>query len=216
MSEVKTNIAAALLEIKAVRLQPQDPFTWASGWKSPVYCDNRLALSYPALRATIRDQLVDHIRANFPEANGVAGVATAGIPQGALVADQLDLPFIYVRSKPKAHGLTNQIEGRIQEDLSYIVVEDLISTGGSSIKAIDAIRAAGGKVAGLVSIFTYGFPQAGEAMENANIKANSLVDLNELLAKAVEIEYISPAEMEVINVWRKDPATWSPSAPIDQ
>ncbi len=216
MSEAKTNIAAGLLAIQAVRLQPQDPFTWASGWKSPVYCDNRIALSYPALRTAIRDQLVARIRGTFPEATGVAGVATAGIPQGALVADQLQLPFIYVRSKPKAHGLSNQIEGRIQQDLSYVVVEDLISTGGSSIKAIDAIRAAGGKVAGLISIFTYGFPLAAEAMTAADIPNTSLADLNELLAKAVEIEYISPAEMEVINAWRKDPASWSPSATIDQ
>lgn len=216
MSEETTNIAAGLLEIKAVRLQPQNPFTWASGWKSPVYCDNRLALSYPGLRAAIRNQLVNRIREIFPEANGVAGVATAGIPQGALVADQLDLPFIYVRSKPKGHGLTNQIEGQLQEDLSYVVVEDLISTGGSSLKAIEAIRAAGGKVAGLISIFTYGFPQAEEAMAGGNVKTSSLINLNEMLAKAVEIKYISPAEMEVINAWRKDPAAWAPSASIDQ
>ena len=215
MSAQPLHIAAGLLEIAAVRLQPDNPFTWASGWKSPVYCDNRLTLSYPELRSAIRDQLAERIRNVFPEATGVAGVATAGIPQGALVADQLNLPYIYVRSKPKAHGLTNQIEGRLQPELKYIVVEDLISTGGSSIKAVEAIRAAGGTVAGLISIFTYGFPQASQNMEAAKVKASSLTDLNELLEKAVEIEYISPAEMEVIDAWRKDPANWSPKASVE-
>ena len=212
MSATTTNISAGLLEIKAVRLRPDDPFTWASGWKSPVYCDNRLTLSYPWLRSAIRDQLAEHIRTHYPEADGVAGVATAGVPQGALVADALGLPYIYVRSKPKGHGMTNQIEGRLQPELKYIVIEDLISTGGSSIKAVEAIREAGGTVAGLLSIFTYGFPQASQNIEAANLKASSLADLNELLEKAVEIEYISPAEMEVINTWRKDPANWSPAA----
>ncbi len=216
MSEVETNIASALLEIKAVRLQPRHPFTWASGWKSPVYCDNRITLSYPELRSAIRDQLVTRIRTTFPEAMGIAGVATAGIPQGVLVAEQLNLPFIYVRSKPKDHGLSNQIEGRIQQDLSYVVVEDLISTGGSSIRAINAIRAAGGRVVGLISIFNYGFPLAVEAMAAADIPHTALTYLNELLTKAVKIEYISPAEMGIINAWRKDPSSWSPSAATDQ
>lgn len=210
MNGAATNIAESLLKIKAVRLQPSDPFTWASGWKSPVYCDNRTTLSHPELRNVIRDALTAKAKEAFPDADGVAGVATAGIPQGALVADQLELPFIYVRSKPKAHGLTNQIEGQLDPSLKYLVVEDLVSTGGSCIKAVDAIRAAGGQVAGVISVFTYGFPHAEQAFEAAGIPCISLLNLEVLLGKAVENNYISPLEMEVIDTWRKDPANWKP------
>lgn len=208
--QAATKIAESLLKIKAIRLKPENPFTWASGWQSPVYCDNRLTLSFPELRSLIRDELVGLVRKEFPEATGVAGVATAGIPQGALVADALNLPFIYIRSKPKGHGLTNQIEGQIDPDLSYIVVEDLVSTGGSSLKAIEALRAAGGKVAGIVSVFTYGFPQAGQAFSEADVPFQSLLNLDVLLEKALEIDYISGPESDLIGRWRLDPANWSP------
>lgn len=211
MENAATIIAESLLKIKAVRLEPANPFTWASGWKSPVYCDNRMTLSHPAVRNLIRDELVAHVRKSFPNSTGVAGVATAGIPQGALVADGLGLPFIYVRSKAKAHGLTNQIEGELDPTLSYVVVEDLVSTGGSSIKAVEAIQAAGGHVEAVISVFNYGFPHAEAAFEAAGVPCKSLVYLEDLLGKAVEIDYISPLEMEVISAWRKDPANWSPA-----
>jgi orotate phosphoribosyltransferase len=209
MMEKVTNIAEFLLKIKAVRLQPDAPFTWASGWKSPVYCDNRLTLSYPELRTMVCEALVELIRMRFPQANGVAGVATAGIPQGVLVADRMQLPFIYIRSAPKSHGMTNQVEGRIEPGRRYVVVEDLISTGGSSIKAVEALRAAGGTVEGVVSVFNYGFPHADHAFESADCAFSELLTLDTLLRKAAEIDYIQPAEMEVIRDWRKDPEAWS-------
>ena len=209
MTEKVTNIAEFLLKIKAVRLQPEAPFTWASGWKSPVYCDNRLALSYPELRTLVRDALVELVRTRFPEADAVAGVATAGIPQGALVADQMNAPFIYVRSAPKAHGLSNQVEGRIEPERTYIVVEDLISTGGSSIKAVEALRASGAKVAGVVAVFNYGFSHADKAFQAADCPFAALVNLDILLQKATEIDYIQPAEMGIIREWRNDPEKWT-------
>jgi len=215
MDTISTNIAESLLKIKAVLLKPNDPFTWASGWKSPVYCDNRLTLSYPDLRKHITKRLADLVKNHFPATTGVAGVATAGVPQGALVADALDQPFIYVRSKAKGHGRNNLIEGQIEAGGHYVVVEDLISTGGSSIKAVEAVKEAGGHVTGVISIFTYGFPQAMEAFSSINTPHQSLVDLNELLEKAVEIDYISSAEMVVIDTWRKAPAQWAPQATIE-
>jgi orotate phosphoribosyltransferase len=209
MMEKVTNIAEFLLKIKAVRLQPEAPFTWASGWKSPVYCDNRLTLSYPELRTMVCEALVELVRMRFPKADGVAGVATAGIPQGVLVADRMGLPFIYVRSAPKSHGLTNQVEGRVEPERRYVVIEDLVSTGGSSIKAVEALRAAGGVVEGVVSVFNYGFPHAENAFAAADCPFSELLTLDTLLRKAAEINYISPAEMEVIRDWRKDPEAWS-------
>lgn len=203
------NIAAFLLEIKAVKFQPQEPFTWASGWKSPVYCDNRLTLSYPALRSMVCDALVELVQKRFPDADGIAGVATAGIPQGVLVADRLNLPFLYIRSAPKSHGLTNQVEGRIESGKRYVVVEDLISTGGSSIKAVEALRREGGTVEGVAAVFNYGFPHADEAFSNASCPFAALLNLDILLEKANEIHYIQPAEMEVIREWRKDPQAWT-------
>jgi orotate phosphoribosyltransferase len=155
------------------------------------------------------EALVELIRMRFPQANGVAGVATAGIPQGVLVADRMQLPFIYIRSAPKSHGMTNQVEGRIEPGRRYVVVEDLISTGGSSIKAVEALRAAGGTVEGVVSVFNYGFPHADHAFESADCAFSELLTLDTLLRKAAEIDYIQPAEMEVIRDWRKDPEAWS-------
>lgn len=209
MSDQVTKIAEFLLEIQAVRFQPDQPFTWASGWKSPVYCDNRLTLSYPALRTLVCDALVDMIMREFPEADGVAGVATAGIPQGVLVADRMNLPFLYIRSAPKSHGLTNQVEGRIEPGRKYVVIEDLISTGGSSIKAVEALRREGGEVVGVAAVFNYGFPHADSAFESAGCRFEALLGLDILLEKATEIHYIQPADMEVIRMWRKDPQEWT-------
>lgn len=212
MGNTRTKIAEALLRIKAVRLNPANPFQWASGWLSPIYCDNRQTLSYPEIRSLVRDAFVAEVGASFPDADGVAGVATAGIPHGALLADALDLPFIYVRSKAKGHGLNNQIEGVLDPAKSYVVIEDLVSTGGSSLKAVDAIRAAGGKVTGLISVFNYGFPQAAQAFAEAKVEAKSLTGLEELLQKATENNYIQAAEMETILRWKNAPQDWSPAA----
>jgi orotate phosphoribosyltransferase len=209
MEATPTKIAEQLLIIKAVRLQTENPFTWASGWRSPVYCDNRLTLSFPALRAAVTEALVKLIQKNYPHASGVAGVATAGIPQGALVADRLGLPYIYIRSEAKKHGMGNQIEGRLQPELDYVVIEDLISTGGSSLAAVQALRAAGGKVAGIAAMFDYGFAHAAAAFGAADVQCHALVGLDDLLAKAVEISYIQPGEMAVIQDWRKDPVSWT-------
>lgn len=209
LSAKVTKIAEYLLKIKVVRLQPESPFTWASGLKSPVYCDNRLSLSFPEVRNLVRDCLLEAIQERFPQATGVAGVATAGIPQGALVADHLGLPFIYIRSKSKGHGLNNQIEGQIDPEIGYIVIEDLVSTGGSSLKAVEALQAAGGNVVGVMSVFSYGFPVAEAAFAGAGIPLYSLLDMDVLLKKAVEIEYIKPEELEVIRTWREDPRKWS-------
>ncbi len=209
MEATSAKIAEELLKIKAVRLQPENPFTWASGWRSPVYCDNRLTLSYPALRAVVTEALVALIQKNYPHATGVAGVATAGIPQGALVADRLGLPYIYIRSEAKKHGMGNQIEGRLQPELNYVVIEDLISTGGSSLAAVQALRAAGGQVAGIAAMFDYGFGHSVTAFGEADVRCHALVGLNDLLAKAVEISYIQPVEMAVIQDWRKDPVAWT-------
>ena len=209
MEATSAKIAEELLRIKAVRLQPENPFTWASGWRSPVYCDNRLTLSYPALRALVTDALVNLIKKNYPQATGVAGVATAGIPQGALVADRLGLPYIYIRSEAKKHGMGNQIEGRLQPELSYVVIEDLISTGGSSLAAVQALRAAGGNVTGIAAMFDYGFGHSAAAFGEAGVTCHALVGLEQLLAKAVEISYIQPGEMDVIQEWRQDPVAWT-------
>lgn len=209
MENLNTNIAEELLKIKAVQLRPGDPYRWASGWRSPVYCDNRLTLSYPALRHAITTALVELIGRHYPGASGVAGVATAGIPQGALVADRLGLPFIYIRSEAKKHGMGNQIEGRLELDRHYVVVEDLISTGGSSLAAVRALKAAGGQVLGVAAMFDYGFPQAAEAFMQEGLPCHALVGLEQLLAKAVEIHYIQPRELELVQDWRRDPVAWT-------
>lgn len=209
MEATPAKIAEQLLKIKAVQLRPENPYRWASGWRSPVYCDNRLTLSYPALRAAVTTALVELVQGEHPEATGVAGVATAGIPQGAWVADRLGLPFIYIRSEAKKHGMGNQIEGRLQEELRYVVVEDLISTGGSSLAAVKALQAANGHVAGVVAMFDYGFPHAIRAFQEAGVACHSLVKLDDLLAKAVEMHYIQPAEMALVQEWRADPVAWT-------
>ena len=200
------HIAAHLLEIGAVFLQPNDPFTWSSGLKSPIYCDNRLTLSYPAIRKEIAQGLSQLIQAHFKEVDVIAGTATAGIPHAAWVSDLLDLPMCYVRSKAKGHGKGNQIEGKIAEGQKVVVVEDLISTGGSAITAALALREAGCEVLGVVSIFTYGLEAGITKLAAANIKAYALSDYPSLVEVALEKNVISTDDLEKLESWRKDPS----------
>lgn len=205
-----SEIASKLLEIEAIRLQPTKPFTWASGWKSPIYCDNRLSLSYPEVRTYIKECLTAVVKNHFPTAESIAGVATAGIPQGALLADALDLPFIYVRSKPKGHGMENMIEGKVTPGQKVVVVEDLVSTGGSSLKAVTDLKAAGFEVLGMVAIFTYGFEVARTNFENAGVRLICLSDYSAMLPQALANDYIDDNTLASLVEWRKDPASWKP------
>lgn len=209
MESIKNLLAAKLLEIKAVKLQPSAPFTWASGWKSPIYTDNRKTLSFASVRSFVKLELCHAIQENFPEAEAVAGVATGAIAQGALVADQLGLPYCYVRPKPKDHGMGNQIEGELPTGSKVIVVEDLISTGGSSLKAVDALRKAGFEVIGMVASFTYGFPVAEEAFKEAGVKLITLSDYEHVVAEAAKTGYIKDEDMATLKEWRKSPSTWN-------
>ena len=206
--ETAREVALELLKIKAIRLNPEMPFTWASGWKSPIYCDNRLSLSYPELRTNLKKKLADLILKNYPQVEVIAGVATAGIPQGALVADELEVPMIYVRSKPKGHGLTNQIEGKIDPGNKVVVVEDLVSTGGSSLKAVSALKEAGLEVLGMVAIFTYGFSLSKENFVKEGVSCYCLSDYSSMLEAALEEDYISSQQLEILKTWRIDPANW--------
>lgn len=208
MKKVETEFAARLLEVQAVKVQPDAPFTWASGWKSPFYCDNRKTLSYPELRTFVKDNLTELVKANFGAADAVAGVATGAIAQGALVADALELPFCYVRSKAKDHGMGNLIEGTLPEGSKVVVVEDLISTGGSSLKAVEALRAAGFEVVGMVAAYTYGFPIAEQAFKEAGVKLVTLTNYEAVVATATEVGYISEDQHATLDEWRKDPAHW--------
>jgi len=209
MDILKKDFASKLLKIKAIKLQPKNPFTWASGWKSPFYCDNRKTLSYPDLRDYVKLEIVHVILDQFPEAEAIAGVATGAIPQGALVADELHLPFVYVRSKPKDHGLENLIEGELKPGMKVVVIEDLISTGGSSLKAVEAIRKNGCEVIGMVASYTYGFPVAEKAFADAQVKLVTLTDYDHVVAQALETGYIAESDVEVLHQWRKDPAHWN-------
>ncbi|MBQ6210027.1 MAG: orotate phosphoribosyltransferase [Prevotella sp.] len=209
MDKLKKAFAAKLLNIKAIKLQPNNPFTWASGWKSPFYCDNRKTLSFPDLRNYVKLELTHAILDKFPQVEAIAGVATGAIPQGALVADELHLPFVYVRSKPKDHGMQNLIEGELTPGTKVVVVEDLISTGGSSLKAVEAIRANGNEVIGMVASYTYGFPVAIEAFKNANVELVTLTDYEHVVAEALETGYILESDVALLNEWRKDPAHWN-------
>lgn len=201
--------AAKLLTVKAIKLQPEDPFTWASGWKSPFYCDNRKTLSFPDLRTFVKVELTRIILENFPEAEAVAGVATGAIAQGALVADALALPFAYVRSKAKDHGMANLIEGALKPGTKVVVVEDLISTGGSSLKAVEALRAAGYEVVGMVASYTYGFPVAEQAFADAQVKLITLTNYEAVVTEALRTGYISEDQVPMLHEWRKDPAHWN-------
>ena len=208
MDTLKSAFASRLLKINAIKLQPNTPFTWASGWKSPFYCDNRKTLSYPELRNYVKIELVHTILDHFPEVEAIAGVATGAIPQGALVADALNLPFVYVRNKPKDHGLENLIEGELKAGMKVVVVEDLISTGGSSLKAVEAIRNNACEVIGMVASYTYGFPVAKKAFKDAQIKLVTLTDYEHVVDEALKTGYIDDSDVEVLHEWRKDPAHW--------
>lgn len=209
MNTLESIFAAKLLNVKAIKLQPANPFTWASGWKSPFYCDNRKTLSFPDLRTFVKVELTRTILENFPEAEAVAGVATGAIAQGALVADALGLPFAYVRSKAKDHGMANLIEGELQPGTKVVVVEDLISTGGSSLKAVEALRAAGYEVVGMVASYTYGFPVAEQAFADANVKLITLTNYEAVVAEALRTGYIAEDQVPMLHEWRKDPAHWN-------
>ena len=208
MDTLKKDFASKLLNVKAIKLQPNDPFTWASGWKSPFYCDNRKTLSYPGLRNFVKLELVHAVLEHFPEAEAVAGVATGAIAQGALVADELNLPFVYVRSKAKDHGMGNLIEGELEKGSKVVVVEDLISTGGSSLKAVAALREAGYEVVGMVASYTYGFPVAAEAFAEAGVRLETLTDYDHVVAEAVATGYIAESDVEVLAELRKNPSEW--------
>jgi len=201
-------VASMLLRIEAIRLQPDRPFTWTSGWKSPIYCDNRLSLSYPDVRAYVRDSLIQVIRERFPEADSVAGVATAGIPQAALVADHLGLPMQYVRGASKGHGLQNRIEGEITPGQKIVVIEDLISTGKSSLSAVEALREAGAEVLGLCAVFSYDFDAAKAAFEAQSVPCAILSDYATLIEIALEQGRVAPETAETLAAWRESPSTW--------
>jgi orotate phosphoribosyltransferase len=209
MNEVAQKIAESLLQIKAIKLQPQKPFTWASGWMSPIYCDNRVSLSHPAIRTYIRQKLAQIVQEEFGSVEMISGVATAGIPQGVLVAQDLGLPFTYVRSSAKDHGRQNLIEGEVISGQRVVVIEDLVSTGKSSLKAVEALREAGCNVVGLVSIFSYAFEEATENFKQAKCRLISLCTYPDLIKFAVEHNYIHADELEGLEAWRQDPAHWT-------
>lgn len=208
MSTVEKIFAEKLLKVKAIKLLPEQPFTWASGWKSPFYCDNRKTLAFPALRTFVKLQLSRIVAELYPEADAIAGVATGAIAQGALVADELALPFAYVRSKPKDHGMANLIEGDLQPGMKVVVVEDLISTGGSSLKAVEALRQHGCEVLGMVAAYTYGFPVAEEAFAAAGVTLTTLTNYEAVVETALQTGYIEQSHVPMLAAWRKDPANW--------
>ena len=209
LNEVEQKIAESLLQIKAIKLQPKNPFAWASGWKSPIYCDNRITLSHPAIRTYIRQQLSQLIQEEFGTVEMISGVATAGIPQGVLIAQDLGLPFTYVRSSAKDHGRQNLIEGEAVSGQRVVVVEDLISTGKSSLQAVEALRAAGCNVVGLVSIFTYGFDEAVKNFAEAKCPFFSLCNYEALIKVAVKNGYVLESDVTLLEKWRKDPSAWA-------
>ena len=209
ISDSCQSISYYLLQSKAIKLEPANPFTWASGWKSPVYCDNRRTLSFPEVRNIIRDALVETVERYYPDAEVIAGVATGAIAQGVLVADEMGLPFVYIRSSAKGHGLGNQIEGYLEPGKKVVVVEDLISTGGSSLSAVEAVRAAGNPVLGMAAVFTYGFPLAEENFKKAGCRLQTLTNYNELLDLALKSGYIQSEQLAVLKQWREAPDKWT-------
>jgi orotate phosphoribosyltransferase len=208
MKTLERLFAEKLLKIKAIKLQPANPFTWASGWKSPFYCDNRKTLSYPSLRNFVKIEICRLILERFGQVDAIAGVATGAIPQGALVAEELNLPFVYVRSTPKDHGLENLIEGELRPGMKVVVVEDLISTGGSSLKAVEAIRRDGCEVIGMIAAFTYGFNVAVKAFKDANVELVTLTNYEAVLEVALRTGYIDEEDIPTLESWRNDPAHW--------
>lgn len=212
MEDIAKKTAEYLLQIKAIKLQPAKPFTWASGWRSPIYCDNRMTLSFPEVRTFIRDAFAVKVKHLYPDVELIAGVATGAIAHGALVADYLGLPFIYVRSGAKDHGLGNQIEGHYEKGQKVVVIEDLISTGGSSLGAVKALREAGCDVQGMIAIFTYGFGKASDAFEAEGCRLDTLSNYSVLVDMAAESGYISGDDVQTLKEWRKDPASWRKDA----
>lgn len=208
MNTVAEKVASYLLDIKAIKLEPNHPFTWASGWKSPIYCDNRKTLSYPEVRTYIKDQFAALVREKYPEVDVIAGVATGAIAQGVLVAQELNLPFIYVRSSAKGHGLENLIEGEYKAGQKVVVIEDLVSTGGSSLQAVEALRNAGCEVLGMAAIFTYGFQKAEDNFKNAGCELTTLSNYNAMIDLAVRIGYVQPEQVEKLKEWRLSPETY--------
>lgn len=208
---MKTNesvVAEKLLQIEAIKLRPDQPFTWASGWKSPIYCDNRRTLGYPYVRDFIKSELCNVIFSEFAEAETLAGVATAGIAWGAIAADQLKLPYMYVRPKPKEHGMGNQIEGAFEPGQRVLVIEDLVSTGKSSLQVVEVLRNAGLDVVGMVAIFTYGFPEAAAAFEAAGVRFQALTNYSTLISLAIEKGVVNPSQEAVLLDWSQRPAQW--------
>jgi orotate phosphoribosyltransferase len=210
MKTLERLVADKLLEIKAIKLQPANPFTWASGWKSPIYCDNRKTLSYPGIRNFIKLELARIILEKYGKANAIAGVATGAIAQGAMVADLLGLPFVYIRSSPKDHGLENLIEGELKPNSKVVIIEDLVSTGGSSLKAVNAVRNFGCEVVGMLAIFTYGFPVSEKEFKKAKVSLMTLSNYDAVIEEAVRTHYIDESEIAILQKWRKDPAHWEP------
>lgn len=208
MQDTAKQVAEYLLQIKAIKLEPTNPFTWASGWKSPIYCDNRKTLSFPEVRTYIKKAFAEVVKEKYPEVEVIAGVATGAIAQGALVAEEMNKPMVYIRSSAKAHGMTNMIEGDIKPGQKVVVIEDLISTGGSSLKAVNALREAGCEVLGMVAIFTYGFQTAADNFTNAECKLDTLSDYNIMIDRAQEIGYVKAEDVDQLKEWRKDPASW--------
>lgn len=208
MNTVAEKVASYLLDIKAIKLEPTHPFTWASGWKSPIYCDNRKTLSYPEVRSYIKEQFAALVREKYPEVEVVAGVATGAIAQGVLVAQELDLPFIYIRSSAKSHGLENLIEGEYKPGQKVVVIEDLVSTGGSSLQAVEALRNAGCEVLGMLAIFTYGFQKAVDNFEKAGCQLTTLSNYNAMIDLALKTGYIQEDQVEKLKEWRLSPETY--------
>lgn len=208
MDTVQKLTAEKLLRIKAIKLQPSNPFTWASGWKSPIYCDNRKLMSYPAIRNFIKVEFARIVLEKYPLTDAIAGVATGAIAPGVLVADLLDVPFVYIRSTPKDHGLENLIEGDLKPKQKVIVIEDLVSTGGSSLKAVEAIRRDGSDVLGMLAVFTYGFPHARKSMQEARVELTTLCDYDAILDEALQTDYIDESELKTLQEWRHDPENW--------
>lgn len=215
MNKLEFLLAEKLLKISAIKLQPEMPFTWASGWNSPIYTDNRKTLSYPAIRTFIKTEICRLIMENFGMPEVIAGVATGAIAQGALVADMLGVPYVYVRSAPKDHGLENLIEGNINPGQKVIIIEDLISTGKSSLKAAEAIRMAGGQVMGMVAMFTYGFPIAEQAFKDAHIKLMTLSNYQAMLEVALKTGFIADKDITTLQQWRQDPENWVPTPTVE-
>ena len=210
MKNLERLLAEKLLHISAIKLQPDNPFVWASGWNSPIYTDNRKTLSYPDVRNFIKVELCRIIMENFPNADVIAGVATGAIAQGALVADTLGLPYVYVRATPKDHGLENLIEGNLKPGQRVVIIEDLVSTGGSSLKACEAVQLAGGEVVGMAAIFSYEFPVATKKFKEAGIKLFTISNYSAMLRAAIDTNYIKESDLATLEEWRKDPSTWSP------